>query len=363
MDRNQKVWGLANTGIKFHAFVQNWADKDGAVSQSFKRAMCRKTIARSADMIGAGIDDVKSQASLCDQCVKLFVAMVARAEASMEPVNPYDQVCEGVVTAEGAARVADDKPLPPGMNRELLRQAKAVKEAHERLFPARVAEVNELNERTIDAAMPTRPDMNAVTEALDSPAVLDAFHAEALEEDARRTAAAHGVVPGARFKPRHGTHNNSDRIVTVTRVSVGATPDIGVAYDIWEPSYQGKPENWGSAVGLKLFLRLYEPETTAERDAVAEAIRTLRQAPYASVVQAMGVLERAGFFAETTAAPPSPVRWYYAAVIKAPGADSHRICGFVNALHPEGARQAVREDWADKLRSGEYLDYIQVEPS
>jgi hypothetical protein len=69
-----------------------------------------------------------------------------------------------------------------------------------RTVPANVAQTNELNERTIDAAMPTRPDMNAVTEALDSPAVLDALHAEALKEEGCRrgfTSGARVIVEGA----------------------------------------------------------------------------------------------------------------------------------------------------------------------
>lgn len=351
MDDN-KVWAFSNTGTRSHAFV-------ATAGLGRRRAMCSARVERAETSIFKTFDWAKVNLP-CGKCQTLYLAMVARAEASMEPVNPYDQVCEGVVTSEGAARVADDKPLPPGMNRELLRQAKAVQEAHKRLFPVEVAQTNELNERTIDAAMPTRPDMNAVTEAPDSPAVLDALHKEALEEDDRRTAEAHGVVPGARFIPRRGTRHNPERVVTVMRLN--HTPyGFGVTYSIWEPGHQGPPGDWGSTVNLRLFIRQYEPEATAERDEVAEAIRTLRKAPYAAVVQAMGVLERAGIFAEASDAPLRPTRWYYTAVVKAPGADSRRVSGFVNAAHPEAARQAVRDDWKDKLRSDEYLDYLQVE--
>jgi DNA-binding CsgD family transcriptional regulator len=114
-----KVWAWANSGSKVHAFVQL-----GEGMTQHKRAMCRKTIMRSVDAILREKTDAGYPGSICPNCEKKFNEMIARAEASMEPVNPYDQVCEGI---EPAA------------------------------------------------------DEDAVLEALNSPAVIDALHAEAIE--------------------------------------------------------------------------------------------------------------------------------------------------------------------------------------
>ena len=87
MDRSEKIWAWANTGTKIHGFVQNWTDKDGNESKNFKRALCRKSIARNADGIFVGLDVLNATASICTRCLELAEAMWDRAEASMMPAT------------------------------------------------------------------------------------------------------------------------------------------------------------------------------------------------------------------------------------------------------------------------------------
>jgi hypothetical protein len=85
VDRNEKIWTLSNTGTKMHAFVQVWKDKDGNEHADHLRAMCRGTIARSADTRFMSRDE--TYAGVCPRCEKLAEAMWDRAEASMQPAT------------------------------------------------------------------------------------------------------------------------------------------------------------------------------------------------------------------------------------------------------------------------------------
>jgi hypothetical protein len=84
VDRNEKIWALSNTGTKMHAFVQVWKDKDGNESANHLRALCRGTIARSAD---ATFTSANYAIGVCPRCEKLAEAMWDRAEASMQPAT------------------------------------------------------------------------------------------------------------------------------------------------------------------------------------------------------------------------------------------------------------------------------------
>lgn len=166
VDRNENIWAWANTGSKIHAFVQM---VDGSVNH--KRAMCRKTITRNSDTQFQGQNELKYASQVCTRCVTLANEMWDRAEASMQPSSDYH--------AEGWVEPVAERgtPIPADMNRELLRQAKAVAEAHKMLFPAPVIrEDNMLH--------------------LVSHSRMDALHAEALAMDAEETAKAEAHLRG-----------------------------------------------------------------------------------------------------------------------------------------------------------------------
>lgn len=149
VDRNEKIWAESNTGTRMHAFVQSGTDGN-------LRAMCRSTIERSTKARYVGKDEAFL---ICARCVKLANAMWDRAEASLEQADPYSDGFHTVdETTADANRETEKKPatIPADMNRELLRQSRAVAEVHKRLFLSDI----------------------------------DATHAEALAEDEARTKAA-----------------------------------------------------------------------------------------------------------------------------------------------------------------------------
>lgn len=104
IENETKVWGFTLQGNTLHAFIGG-------------PAMCRKNITTplkercDLDMARQMADEAHMGFKVCKGCEKKYLAMVARAEASVQSVNPYDQVCEGVVTVAGAARAAgNDEP-------------------------------------------------------------------------------------------------------------------------------------------------------------------------------------------------------------------------------------------------------------
>ncbi|MFF1678780.1 hypothetical protein ACFVYG_22405 [Streptomyces sp. NPDC058256] len=67
------------------------------------------------------------------------------------------------------------------------------------------------------------------------------------------------VVDGQRYISR-----TEDRTVTVTRILPDdGDGEPGVAFDIWEPGYQGAPGSWGSALSLSIFHRHYRLDESA----------------------------------------------------------------------------------------------------
>jgi hypothetical protein len=130
VDRNEKIWayGATANGTRMHAFVETG-------SQGTKRAMCRKNIERAASTPFVGHE---SADSFCTRCMKLAVAMWDRAEASMAPSQDVD--------------------------------------------PQAYADHFETDDLSYVAPV---ADWDEVAAALDSPDVMDALHAEALELDVR----------------------------------------------------------------------------------------------------------------------------------------------------------------------------------
>ncbi len=95
------MWGRTKTGKTFHEFLY-----DGS-------AVCRRSI-KQGHMMGGysrerAMKDVASiygrvnGRSMCQTCVEMDDAHRVRVEASMAPVDPYDQACEGIVTPEAEA--------------------------------------------------------------------------------------------------------------------------------------------------------------------------------------------------------------------------------------------------------------------
>jgi hypothetical protein len=179
MDRNEKVWAYSNTGTKAHAFVQVWKDKDGNESTQHLRALCRGTIARHKDSIFASKDTLQIR---CPNCEKKFDAMHDRAEASMAPVNPYDQVCEGI-----EPEVAPE--LPAGTRVAYGKVTGTVSYGERGCVTAPnhpnygLTYVTVLLDRKDGLKLPRRLFVEELTN-------MDALHAEALEMDAEETAKA-----------------------------------------------------------------------------------------------------------------------------------------------------------------------------
>jgi DNA-binding CsgD family transcriptional regulator len=161
---NTAVWAWANTGSKVHAFVQMM---EGSVNH--KRAMCRKTITRNADAIFRERTDTGYPGSICPNCEKKFDELIARAEASMMPAT----------------------------------------EAHDLGYVAPVDQ---------------RADEDAVAEALNSPAVIDALHAEAIEMDRQREKEENVAQEARRIAGRSTTGPlNDTQHEIMKRVVQGAT--------------------------------------------------------------------------------------------------------------------------------------------
>ncbi|AWN08425.1 hypothetical protein SEA_SALETE_65 [Streptomyces phage Salete] len=79
---NTDVFAPSNTGTKAHAFLGSRGAKDGNL-----RAACRVTIQRSISATFISLDRARKFYSVCDTCVKLFLAAEDRAEASMQPAT------------------------------------------------------------------------------------------------------------------------------------------------------------------------------------------------------------------------------------------------------------------------------------
>ncbi|GAA3082470.1 hypothetical protein GCM10017562_59970 [Streptomyces roseofulvus] len=92
-DTDTRVWAFANTGRLMHAFTRPWVDAEGNTSAQHLRAECRGTIARHKDSLFVS---AASAVPRCKSCEAKWNGYLARLEASMAPVNPYDQVCEGI---------------------------------------------------------------------------------------------------------------------------------------------------------------------------------------------------------------------------------------------------------------------------
>lgn len=189
VDRSEKIWAFASTGMMVHAFVQSSQDRPG-----FLRAMCRKSITRASGTSFWGVGGNEGWA--CKSCLKQAEAMWDRAEASMQPVNAYDQVNEGIVRDE----TPKGHPLPklaPGSARPAF-QAFPVRDSSEcddcKYLSLGRKDAKCHNHMTsteaLDEAHPvsTEADWDAVNEAVNHPAVIDALHTEALAEDAARPA-------------------------------------------------------------------------------------------------------------------------------------------------------------------------------
>ena len=81
-----RVFAPSNTGTKAHAFLGSRDAKPGNL-----RAACRSTIQRSVSTAFVSLDTARKVYSVCESCVKLYLAAEDRAEASMQPATEaYD---------------------------------------------------------------------------------------------------------------------------------------------------------------------------------------------------------------------------------------------------------------------------------
>lgn len=94
---SDKTWALTETGTAFHSFAGD-------------RGVCRKNLRpgraqtlRTRESVQHTVDTTRVGFRMCATCVKKDDGYQARLAASLAPVNPYDQVCEGIVTSRDVA--------------------------------------------------------------------------------------------------------------------------------------------------------------------------------------------------------------------------------------------------------------------
>jgi hypothetical protein len=81
------VFAPSNTGTQAHAFLGSRGAKPGNL-----RAACRVTIQRSVSATFTSLASARKFYSVCESCVKLYLAAEARAEASMQPATEADDL-------------------------------------------------------------------------------------------------------------------------------------------------------------------------------------------------------------------------------------------------------------------------------
>jgi len=84
---DSRVFAPSNTGTKAHAFLGSRDAKPGNL-----RAACRSTIQRSVSTAFVSLDTARNVYSVCDSCVKLYLAAEDRADNSMRPATEVDDL-------------------------------------------------------------------------------------------------------------------------------------------------------------------------------------------------------------------------------------------------------------------------------
>lgn len=85
---DSRVFAPSNTGTKAHAFMGSIGAKEGNL-----RAACRVTIQRSAtETTFISLNRARSFYTVCDNCVRLYMAAEARAYNSMQPATEADDL-------------------------------------------------------------------------------------------------------------------------------------------------------------------------------------------------------------------------------------------------------------------------------
>jgi len=84
---DSRVFAPSNTGTKAHAFLGSRDAKPGNL-----RAACRSTIQRSVSAAFVSLDTARNVYSVCDSCVKLYLAAEDRADNSMRPATEVDDL-------------------------------------------------------------------------------------------------------------------------------------------------------------------------------------------------------------------------------------------------------------------------------
>ena len=84
---DSRVFAPSNTGTKAHAILGSRDAKPGNL-----RAACRSTIQRSVSAAFVSLDTARNVYSVCDSCVKLYLAAEDRADNSMRPATEVDDL-------------------------------------------------------------------------------------------------------------------------------------------------------------------------------------------------------------------------------------------------------------------------------
>src|SRR5688572_17764874 len=95
-------WTRTETGNVYH-----WFPSLDGKAKGTEAAACRGNVTAGQNGVQMDLTTARKDAAepriglkVCKSCETKFLAAVARFEASMAPVNPYDQVCEGVEPGE-----------------------------------------------------------------------------------------------------------------------------------------------------------------------------------------------------------------------------------------------------------------------
>lgn len=385
---SDKVWAYSNTGMKIHAFAED-------SGTGHRQALCSPRITRPASAIYQTTEDVH-RSPLCTRCEKKDGERRARIEASMEPVNPYDQVCEGVEPMTNAEMVQAQvlgakvmargeelifEPVPhlraaPWIAKDgsLSRYSRS-EVTVEYPQPEGVKDDEDTcpNGQDRDECSETDPcescwqdqqeegDMIEESMGFNAGAPAPSI-AEALREDALHDARAEGFTEGAEFvpTPENRWRKGVEKVVIERLWASKTDGHVAVSFDIYNTAdWQGRPYKTSSALALDLFRDLYrKPKPEGFDDTVVQALRKLRgfardnqRGPFADLVDAIDTLDNAGVFAavdEQTGydVDPTPeVVWSWSANVRAEDGDRvlRALTGSVRARTRDGAHADVLE--------------------
>lgn len=258
INRDAKIWGYTRTGETAHAFVND-------------HAMCNKGLSPWSEPL---FDHARAEAAdaTCARCdVKFKVALWVEPVADEAHKVLFPETCDKRVDdyrererthVEGVGYVDRCKTCKvPCDEHRLFSETEPVADEDCNCGHSRVSTPQPLGADMHATGCPVRPepvvDEDAVIEALDCPAVIDALHAEALEMDEYRTAKVD--LLGQKFRPVPGNaHRKANDVITPTRIWISDKYNqVCVSYDIESDDWRNRRVVSHSTIRVGLFRKLY----------------------------------------------------------------------------------------------------------